>query len=260
MTNPDHEKNRAAWNELVEVHLNHLDYRTQEVIDGGSSLKWIEKKALGDVTGKHLLHLQCQFGLDTLSWAREGAVVTGADISDQSIKRADEIKVKAGLETARFVRSDVLDLIGVIDHKFDIVFQSYGTHRWISDIYKWAQVVAHYLKPGGTFFIIDDHPIKVLYYDPPLKYFDIEPERTLNAPDYCDPDYRVKGEMVEWQHPLSEMINALIMAGLTIEHVGEYDFGYYREGKGWTDRGDGYWLPPGGPSPHPQMMSIKARK
>jgi SAM-dependent methyltransferase len=258
MPHPDHEKNREAWNELVGVHIDHSEYRTREVIEGGSSLKWIEKEALGNVAGKHLLHLQCQFGLDTFSWARRGAIVTGVDISDESIKRANEIKVKAGLEDTEFVRCDVLDLIGVIDKKFDIVFQSYGTHCWISDIYRWADVVAHYLKPGGIFFIVDDHPIKVIFYDPPLNYFDTEPEYTPNAPDYCDTEYRIKGELVEWQHPLSEIINALIEAGLVIEHVGEYNFGYYKEGEGWTERDDRYWLPPGGLSPYPLMMSIKA--
>ena len=260
MPHPDHEKNRDAWNEMVGVHINHPEYRTEEVISGGCSLKQIELEALGDVTGRHLLHLQCQFGLDTLSWMRRGAVVTGVDISDESIRRANEIKVRAGLEKAEFIRCDVLDLIGVIDKKYDLVFQSYGTHCWLSDIHKWAKVVSYYLKPGGSFFIVDDHPIKVLFYKPPLNYFDREPERTPAAPDYCDRNYRIKGELVEWQHPLSEIINVFIEAGLIIEHVGEYAYTYYKEGDGYAERDDHYWLPPGGLSTYPMMMSIKARK
>jgi len=260
MPHPDHEKNRDAWNEMVGVHINHPEYRTEEVINGGSSLKQIELEALGNVTGRHLLHLQCQFGLDTLSWMRQGAVVTGVDISDVSIRSANEIKVKAGLEKAEFIRCDVLDLIGVIDKKYDIVFQSYGTHIWISDIYKWAQVVAHYLKPGGTFFIVDGHPFEVLFLNPPLDYFSTEPERTPHAPDYCNRDYHIKGEMVEWQHPLSKIINALIKAGLIIEHVGEYNFNYFKENNDDIEQIDRYWLPHGKLTPYPKMMSIKARK
>jgi SAM-dependent methyltransferase len=259
MPHPDHEKNREAWNELVQIHVNHPDYRTREVIEGGSSLRWIELEALGDVRGKRLLHLMCRFGLDTLSWARQGAVVTGVDISDKSIEAANELKVRAGLE-AEFVRSDVLDLIGLIDGKFDIVFQSYGTHIWISDIERWAQVVAHYLKPGGFFFMVDEHPFRVVFLDPPMDYFDTEPERTPNAPDYCDPEYRIEGELIEWQHPVSKILNALIGAGLRIERVEEYNYGYYREAEGWYEDEDRYWHPPGGPSLHPLMMSIRARK
>ena len=40
---------------------------------GGTSLKEIELNELGEVAGKQLLHLQCHFGLDTLSLARLGA-------------------------------------------------------------------------------------------------------------------------------------------------------------------------------------------
>ena len=37
-------------------------------------------------TGKDLLHLQCHFGIDTLSWARLGARVTGADFSEAACR------------------------------------------------------------------------------------------------------------------------------------------------------------------------------
>jgi 2-polyprenyl-3-methyl-5-hydroxy-6-metoxy-1,4-benzoquinol methylase len=151
MPNSDHEKNRVAWNEMVEVHWDHPAQKRKEFLDGRCSLKPMELEAFGDVNGKSLLHLMCQFGLDTLSWARRGAVVTGIDISDQSIKRADELKQLAGLE-GRFLRSDVLDAIGLVDDKFDNVIQTYGTQCWISDMEQWAQVVAHYdhLPLGGT--------------------------------------------------------------------------------------------------------------
>ena len=260
MPNPDHETNRNAWNEMVDLHVDHEEYRTEEVLKGGSSLKRIELEALGDVRGKSLLHLMCQFGLDTISWARMGANVSGIDISDTSIERAKEIKMKAGLPEAMFYRSDVLDAIGLIYSKFDIVFQSYGTHIWISDIYRWAEVVAHYLKPGGLFFIVDEHPINPLFLYPPKDYFAEEPDIEINPTDYCRTDHRIDGTLIEWQHPLSEIINALIAAGLTIEEVKEYNHGYYKAFPDWYRTDDHYWYPPDGPAPFPLMMSIKARK
>src|SRR5512141_1814661 len=140
MPHPDHEKNRKVWNEIVDLHAAHPNYRVEQFLKGESTLKRLELQELGDVKGKKLLHLMCQFGLDTLSWARLGAQVTGVDISDKSIERANELKEKAGFPEARFVRSDVLDLIGALDDKFDIIYQSYGTHLWISDIKQWARV------------------------------------------------------------------------------------------------------------------------
>lgn len=261
MPHPDHEKNRALWNEIVDLHVNHPLYKTELVIKGGISLSPLELKELPDVTGKSLLHLMCQFGLDTLSWARLGAKVTGVDISDRSIERANELKVKAGLNEARFIRSDVLDLIGVIDEKFDIVYQSYGTHLWISDIPRWAQVVAHYLKPGGTFLLIDEHPVSILFADntTTLHYFSKEPEREVGTRDYCDREYVRKNEDVEWQHTVSEILNSLIDAGLTIQRFNEYDFGYYQVREGWYEK-DGYWYPPTGPTPFPLLMLIRATK
>ena len=260
MPHDDHEKNRAVWNQMVDLHVCHAEYRTQEVIDGGSSLKRIELEALGDVSGKSLLHLMCQFGLDTLSWARQGATVTGVDIAERSIEVANEMKAKTGLD-AEFVRSDVLDLIGRIDRKFDIVYQSYGTHCWISDIFKWAEVVAYYLKPGGTFFLIDEHPANVLFFWPgEFDYFGKEPERTVNPTDYCETETHLEGEHVEWQHTVADIVNALISAGLTIERLDEYPHGYYHIFEDWTEDEDHYWWPPGGPARFPVMLAVKARK
>ena len=263
MPHPDHEKNRLAWNQMVDLHINHPEYLTRHVIEGGSSLKKIELDAIGDVCGKSLLHLMCQFGLDTLSWAREGAIVTGADISERSVEVANEIKTKAGLE-ATFVRSDVLDLIGVIDQKFDVIYQSYGTHVWISDIEQWAKVVAHYLKPGGVFFLIDEHPVNMFFLHPEtdFDYFAKEPERTVNPTDYCEQETHIEGEVVEWQHPVFRIVNALIAAGLTIEAVGEYNYYYYKFVEGWQpfEGHPGYWLPPNGKrTKYPIMLSVKAR-
>ena len=259
MPHPDHEKNRAAWNEIVGIHYDHPDYRTKEFLDGTSKLMNIERQALGDVRGKQLLHLMCQFGLDTLSWAREGAIVTGVDISDESIRRAEQLSREAKL-SATFVRSDVLDLIGVIDQKFDIVFQSHGTYMWLSDLSAWGKVIAHYLKPGGVFFIADTHPSRPMFWDPPVSYFSYTPQRSVGEPDYCDRDYKIKHELVEWQHTMSEILNSLIEAGLTVERLDEYNKGFYAEEDDWVRQSDGYWTPPSGPTPYPLMFSVKARK
>src|SRR6266566_4805181 len=52
---------------------------------GRIALHPLEQEELGDVRGRSLLHLQCHFGMDTLSWARLGALVTGADYSEEAI-------------------------------------------------------------------------------------------------------------------------------------------------------------------------------
>ncbi|UCC43049.1 MAG: hypothetical protein JSU65_07805, partial [Candidatus Zixiibacteriota bacterium] len=111
-----------------------------------------------------------------------------------------------------------------------------------------------------TFFMVDGHPIEVLYLNSPLTYFSTEPERDTEARDYCDRSFHIKGEMIEWQHPVSEIVNALIDAGLRIDRMGEYDYGYYQVEEDWYRRDEHYWYPPGGPTPYPLMLSIKAMK
>lgn len=259
MTNKDHEKNRVAWNEMVEIHYHHPDYKLKEFLDGWLSLKAIEREALGDVSGKKLLHLLCQFGMDTLSWARLGAQVTGVDISDKSIEYAEKLKQLAGFPEAKFIRSDVLELEGKLDDQFDIIFMSHGTICWIEDMNALAKTIARYLKPGGTFFIVDSHPVEILFITDKIGYLDKNPDRNTGERDYCDRDYVIPHEMVEWQHPLSEIINSLIDAGLTIKRLDEYNKGFYAVEEDWYREGD-YYYPPDGPPRYPIMFALRAVK
>ena len=80
--------NRKLWNELTPIHAGSDFYDIEGFKKGKCTLKSIELNELGDVSGKSLLHLQCHFGLDTLSWARLGARVTGVDFSDKAIALA----------------------------------------------------------------------------------------------------------------------------------------------------------------------------
>lgn len=253
---PEHEQNRAVWNEIVDVHYRHPDYRVKEFLQGATTLKSIELDELGDVNGKRLLHLFCQFGLDTFSWARRGALVTGVDISDRSIEHANELKQKTGLR-AELVRSDVLELVGKIDRKFDIVFQSYGTHHWISDLHRWAQVVAHHLVPGGVFYMVDLHPIAIPWEEKDVSYFNVGPHRYAKDVDYCDKEYVIQGEKVEWQHTLGNIITAVINAGLTLEFLHEFDKCCYPRESGWVEK-DGFYYPPGPLPRYPLMFSLRA--
>ena len=80
-------ENRAAWDLRTRVHVDSASYGVESFKQGRNSLRPIELEELGDVTGRSLLHLQCHFGMDTLSWARLGARVTGADFSEDAITR-----------------------------------------------------------------------------------------------------------------------------------------------------------------------------
>src|SRR4051794_3165531 len=124
MINDEMRANLARWNELAPIHARSRSYDLAGFKAGKTRLHDIELAEMGDVRGKSLLHLQCHFGLDTLSWAREGANVTGIDWSESAIDLARAISAETGVP-GRFFRSNIYELTDVLDEQFDIVFTSY---------------------------------------------------------------------------------------------------------------------------------------
>src|SRR5271170_3564493 len=135
MTDPSWgELNRAMWNERVPLHLNSPVYDVPSFKAGALSLRAHEIKDLGDVTGKDLIHLQCHFGLDTLSWARLDARVTGLDFSEPAIRAATDLAREIGID-ASFVTSDVYSAPQAVGHRtFDIVYTGVGALCWLPDM------------------------------------------------------------------------------------------------------------------------------
>ena len=154
--------NQAFWDEIAPVH--YKSYDIEKLKQGKSLIDEIQKKEMGDVKDKSLLHLQCHIGTDSLSWALEGAQVTGVDFSRESIKIADELKRALGLET-RFIESNIYDLPNTLKEKFDIVYTSQGVLTWLKDIKEWGKLISHYLKHGGIFYIMETHPLLYIFGD-----------------------------------------------------------------------------------------------
>ena len=154
--------NMKRWNERVAINAQSKFYDLESFLKGKTSLLPVELKELGDeVNNKTLLHLQCHFGMDTLSWARKGAIVTGVDFADKAIELAKDLSEKLNIP-AKFIKANIYDLPKIITETFDIVFTSYGVLCWLPDIKKWAETIDHCLKPGGTFYIIESHPFGFL--------------------------------------------------------------------------------------------------
>jgi len=216
--------NKEAWDKRTRLHVESAFYDVASFKNGKGSLNPVELKQVGDVQGKSLLHLQCHFGQDTLSWARLGAAVTGVDLSAVAIEQANLLKQSLGLK-ADFIESDVVQFGRDNTQQFDIVFTSYGVLCWLSSLFDWAQTVSRSLKPGGEFHIVEFHPFNDLLSGYP--YFpnsepDIEEEGTYT--ENCD---GTTSTVVTWSHSVSEVISALIGAGLTIESFSEHPYSPY---------------------------------
>jgi 2-polyprenyl-3-methyl-5-hydroxy-6-metoxy-1,4-benzoquinol methylase len=260
-----YETNKARWNELVDIHARSQEYDLEGFIAGKNSLHQPELGILGDVRGKSLLHLQCHFGLDTISWARLGAKVTGVDFSDTAIELAREIARRAGVD-AEFVCSNVYDLPKVLDRQYDIVFTSIGVLCWLHDIEEWGRIVARYLKPGGTFLLVESHPLMGMFDDESeelnIRYsywHSDEPMSWETEGTYADEDAKITNRRsYEWQHTVSDVLNSLIKAGLRVKEIREYPYLPWRYVKKAEKGLDGGWRIPD--DPLPQMWSVEAVK
>jgi SAM-dependent methyltransferase len=266
--------NRKLWDAWTAVHTAGSFYDVQRFRGdpGDVRIREWEREEVGDVAGKKLLHLQCHFGLDTLSWARLGASrVTGVDFSEPAIAFARELAAETGLaDRSRFVVSDVYDLPGPLaGETFDVVYTGRGALGWLPDLEPWARSAASFVAPGGIFYIHEGHPVMwALADDQPddrlALGYDYWGGETLTFPvegSYADPAADVDAEVEHgWNHSLGEIVTALADNGLRVEFLHE------QRQLEWpapflVDRGDGIHVwPPGTPGSLPLMYSLRARK
>jgi SAM-dependent methyltransferase len=222
--------NKQTWNDKTDVHIASEFYDMKGFLEGKSTLNTIELELLGNVKDKKILHLQCHFGQDTMTFARMGAKATGIDFSDKAVEKAREFSAKLNLDTS-FICCDIYDAPKHIDEQFDIVFTSYGTIGWFPDLDKWAKVVSHFLKPNGQFIMADFHPV-VWMFDNDFKevfysYFNIEPIIEEESGTYAETEADLQTKSIGWNHPISEILNSLLQSGLELKQFNEYDYSPY---------------------------------
>ncbi len=220
--------NRANWDERAVVHASGELYDLAGFRAGRSTLRPFELAEIGDVTGRSLVHLQCHLGQDTLSWARQGAEVTGLDFSAQALGIARGLAAEAGLEDrARFVEADVYEAGKVLDERrFDIVYTGPGALVWLPDLDRWAAVAASLVADGGFVYLAEYHPLtgmlgvdgRTLERD----YFDRRPMVVDEGSGYAGRAALENRLSVQWHHTLGEIVTALAGAGLRIEFLHEH--------------------------------------
>lgn len=224
------EINRKLWNSRVEAHLSSSFYDLESFKKGRNSLTGPELELLGDVSGKKILHLQCHFGQETISLARMGAKSVGIDLSDKAIDAAKHLAKELGV-AAEFACCNIYDLPKHLHTKFDMVFTSFGTIGWLPDIDQWAQVISHFLNPGGKFVFVEFHPVLWMFDDLferiEFSYFKQSAIIETESGSYADRNAQINQQSVSWNHGLSEVVNSLIKHGLSIDCLNEYNYSPY---------------------------------
>ena len=100
------EANKSAWGLLSKDHYEHFKKSLKE---GNSRLSGIIEEEIGDVSGKSIIHLQCNTGADSIALAQKGAVVTGVDFVPDNIFYAKKMAQELGIENIDFIESDIME-------------------------------------------------------------------------------------------------------------------------------------------------------
>ena len=249
-------KNLQSWENRTPVHIESRFYDNEKFKSTKYSLNHIERSILQDVSNKSMLHLQCHFGQDTLSWANLGAIATWVDFSPSAIKTAKELSDEINVP-CRFLESNVLELN--LDEEFDIVFSSYGAIGWLPDLNKWGEVIAKHLKKGGTFLLVEIHPFVSLFEGNDY-FFDKDMNIEKEKGSYTDGGENMNSEFYWWNHSLTEIFVALESNGLKLQSFEEYNYTPYPV-KGMVERDPGkYVLEDRKQQNLPYIFSLKATK
>lgn len=240
-----HEANRRAWDEVATgAYAKRIEETIAFLRAGKSDLHPIERANLIRASGgrplsqwcRRAIHLQCASGRDTLSLRNEGvAHVVGVDISEQHIANARRIAEAIGAD-AEWYCCDVLDTPGLLNGTADLVYTGQGALNWLHDLNCWARVVARLLKPGGVLHLLDDHPVTILFdtdAEAPrysgFGYFRYSESSQGWGDNYVGnfkpPEEQSRKYERVWT--ISEVVDAIIGAGLIVEFLGEHSESYW---------------------------------
>ena len=228
--------NRANWDERAAIHAASKEYGLDRYADDPESISDVVRfdlPLLGDVSGRRGIHLQCHIGTDTISLSRLGARMTGLDFSPASLAVARSLAERAGADVD-FLEAEVYEAPAVAgEGRYDFVFTGIGAIGWLPDIRRWGETVAALLQPGGRLFMREGHPVLWACADPrpdgalvlDHPYFET-PQPTVWSSDetYVASDTTIRNTVThEWNHGMSEIVTALLDAGMTITGFIEHD-------------------------------------
>ena len=223
--------NRAHWDALASAHGQDAYYDSEALVAGADTLREAEaagvREAVGAVAGLDVLHLQCHIGFDSISLARRGARVVGADFSPASLEKARALARRCEVDV-EFVEADSTKLPVELHNRFDLVYATIGVICWIDDLGAWMRSAAAALRGGGKLLLVDIHPLFMMVastdpFELDFPYANDGPRAFDEPGSYAGADLDVAATAtVEFGHSLAEVVNAALSAGLKIQRLDEH--------------------------------------
>jgi SAM-dependent methyltransferase len=265
--------NQANWDQRTPIHLASAFYGVDGSRDPDSWFADYEWADLGDLQGVDLLHLQCHLGVETIALARRGARVVGLDISEESVVQARAVAARHGVDI-EYVRANVYDAVDALGgREFDLIYTGKGAVCYLPDLGLWAEAISRLLRPGGSFYVVEFHPLLYsLGVVPPadggqelLLRNDFLGGRGVEERDstytYTDgPALAGARVSYEWRHEIAAVVNALVGAGLRVERIRESGKLPWPRWPGMVRDDDGWFRLPDDMPRIPLLYALSARK
>lgn len=233
------EHNRQSWNQGVmstSVWAQPVDAATIAAARAG---QWqvlltpktpVPKAWLGDVRGRRVLCLASGGGQQAPVLAAAGAVVVSFDLSDEQLRKDQEVATREGLQV-RCMRGDMANLEGLADASFDLIFHP-ASNAFVRDLEPVWRECHRVVRPGGS--------LLAGFMNPSVFLFDHEEcdatgeMRVRYSLPYSDEVHLSRerlaakigaGEPLEFGHSLTTQIGGQIEAGFLL--AGLYEDHWY---------------------------------
>ncbi len=174
-------------------------------------------KLLGNLKGKKVLEIGCGGAQCGIAMAKQGAKVTGIDISEEQLKFAKNLAEKNKVNI-KFYQGDIKSLKQIKSNSQDIVFSAFALH-YVDNLNKCFKEVYRVLKKKGIFVFSLDHPFSRTADSETLKikesYF-----KTGKTEIFFSDETK---KFVMYNHTISELYDTLINSGFNVERIIEPD-------------------------------------
>ena len=216
------------WEETSENYQEQSAIHTKSAHYGPYAPDEDKLKLLGNVKGKKILELGCGGGQCSIAFAKQGARVTGIDLSEEQLKYARKLAEKENINV-NFVHGSFQDLKKIKTSDYDIVFSAFA-FQYSPDLNKLFRQINRVLKEKGIFVFSFDHPF----------YSIINPETHKISRKYETGKFTeeevwrdgTKHKFVGFSNKIGDIYSALIESGFIVEKIIEpVDL---KQNKAWT--------------------------
>jgi SAM-dependent methyltransferase len=258
--------NEADWDARAALHA------ASEFYDRPAEF-WFadyEWEDLGPLEGRDVVHLQCHLGTETIAFARRGARTVGLDLSARSLEEARRIAAEADAKV-EYVHANVYDAAKALQgRQFDVVYTGKGALCYLPELRSWAEVVRQLLKPGGSLYIVEFHPLLnalgpvglpgdtgdlIIRKDYLEGRGSIAHDSTVT---YTGDQVPGRQRSYEWMHGLGELITTLTTSGFQITSLRESEVLQWPRWPSMQETPEGWYRLPDDAPRIPLLFALKA--